>query len=411
MTTPFRAVCALIALVFVAACASAPLGRAGERPLTVLISIDGFRPDYLDRGVTPTLSKLAAEGVRGEMRPSFPSKTFPNHYALVTGLRPDRNGIVDNNMYDPAISPQEFTMSARPVNSDPRWWNQAEPIWVTAEKAGVRTATMFWPGSDVAIRGVLPSRWKLFDVKLPAEARVDQALAWLDGPWAKRPRLLTLYFDDVDTAGHEFGPDTPGLNAAAAKVDAAIGRLVAGLAARAIVANIVVVADHGMAALSPERRIFADDLVPIAEVKTVTMGPFMSLYPLPGHEAEVAKALLQPHAHMQCWRKGEIPARYHYGRNPRVPPLFCLAQTGWSITTHDAKPKKTEWGNHGFDPFDPTMAAVFIAHGPAFHRGARLESFDNVDVYPLLARLLGVVPRANDGTLAELAPALAPSAP
>ena len=115
------------------ACAAVgpPQLRGSAPPLTVLISIDGFRADYLDRGVTPVLSALAAGGVRADMRPSFPSKTFPNHYALVTGLRPDRNGIVDNNMYDVAITPQKFTMSAA-VASDPRWWNEAEPIWVIA---------------------------------------------------------------------------------------------------------------------------------------------------------------------------------------------------------------------------------------------------------------------------------------
>ena len=406
MKTPLRALPALIVLVLLAACATlTPRPSSGPPPLTVLISIDGFRPDYLDRGVTPNLSKIAAEGVRAAMRPSFPSKTFPNHYTLVTGLRPDRNGIVDNNMYDAAISPKEFTMSARPVNQDPRWWNEAEPIWVTAEKAGVRTATMFWPGSDVPIRGVLPSRWKLFDMKFPAEARVDQALAWLDEP--QRPRFLTLYFDDVDSAGHDFGPDAPELNAAAARVDAAIGRLEVGLKARGVVANLIVVADHGMAPLSLDRRMFADDFLTMADVKTVTMGAFMSLYPLPGHEADVAGALLKPHAHLQCWRKEDIPARYHYGRNPRVPPFFCLPETGWSVTTHDYRPRKPELGNHGFDPYSPEMEAVFLAEGPAFRRGVRLPTFDNVDVYPLLARLIGVAPQPNDGRLADVRPALA----
>jgi len=406
MKTCLRALTALFALVL-AACASMPAAPPVPRPLTVLISIDGFRADYLDRGVTPNLSRLAADGVRAAMRPSFPSKTFPNHYTLVTGLRPDRNGIVDNNMYDAAISPKEFTMSARAVNEDPRWWNEAEPIWVTAEKAGVRTATMFWPGSDIPIRGVLPSHWKLFDIKFPAEARVDQALAWLDGPAAERPRLLTVYFDDVDTAGHDFGPDSPQLNAAAAKVDAAIGKLETGLKARGIDANIIVVADHGMAPLSLDRQIYADDLFPMDDVKTVTMGAFMSLYPTPGREAEVAQALLKPHEHMQCWRKGQIPARYHYGHNPRVPPFFCLPTTGWSITTHSYKPKKPELGNHGFDPYSPEMAAIFIAQGPAFRHGAKLANFDNVDVYPLLTRLLGVTPQPNDGHLTDVAGAFA----
>jgi predicted AlkP superfamily pyrophosphatase or phosphodiesterase len=266
---------------------------------------------------------------------------------------------------------------------------------------------MFWPGSDTAIQGVRPGQWRLFDMSVTPTARTDQLLEWLDAPPARRARFATLYFDDVDTAGHHFGPDSPEVNAAAATVDAAIGRLGDGLKARGIVANLVIVADHGMAATSADRRIFYDDLLPKDAARTITMGAFLSLYPNPGHETEVANALLRPHERMQCWRKQDIPARYHYGANPRVPPFFCLPQTGWSVTTHDYRPRTPELGAHGFDPYSPEMRAVFIGAGPAFRRGATLPEFDNVDVYPLLARLIGVKPQPNDGNLADLAPALA----
>jgi predicted AlkP superfamily pyrophosphatase or phosphodiesterase len=408
MPSLLRALAALVASAVLASCASAPpKAPAAATAPTILISIDGFRPDYLDRGVTPNLAALAAEGVRGDMRPSFPSKTFPNHYTLVTGLRPDRNGIVDNNMQDAAIPGVTFKMSNAAAVADARWWNEGEPIWVTAEKAGLRTATEFWPGSEAAIHGVRPSRWTHFDEKVPSAARVDQVLAWLDLPAAERPVFLTLYFDAVDTAGHWYGPESAQVNAAAAEVDAAVGRLEAGLKARGLTANLVVVADHGMAPISPDRRIFADDLVAPADVKSLTLGAFWSLNPAPGRETAVERALLKPHAHMQCWRKGEIPARYHYGHNPRVPAIFCLPATGWEITTHDYKAKHPEGGDHGFDNFSPEMRAVFIAAGPAFRRHAALPTFDNVDVYPLLAHVLGVKPQPNDGRLADVAGALA----
>jgi predicted AlkP superfamily pyrophosphatase or phosphodiesterase len=161
-----------------------------------------------------------------------------------------------------------------------------------------------------------------------------------------------------------------------------------------------------MAATSPDRRIYADDLLDMNAVKTVTMGAFMSAYATPGRASVVEKALLKPHAHMQCWRKDQIPPRYHYGKNPRVPPYFCLPQVGWEITTHDYRPKKPQWGNHGYDPYSKEMAAVFVAEGPAFKRGVTLPSFDNVDVYPLLTKLLGVRPEPNDGKLANVAGAL-----
>ena len=393
-------------LVLLAACATAP-PRPVDRPLTILISIDGFRPDYLDRGVTPVLSGLAADGARAAMRPSFPSKTFPNHYTLVTGLRPDRNGIVENNMEDPAIPGVTFKMSNAEAVRDARWWNQGEPIWVAAERAGIVSATMFWPGSEAPIRGVRPRLWRPFDQSVPPDARVDQVLAWLDLPAADRPRLATLYFDDVDTAGHGFGPDSAEVNAAAARVDAALGRLQAGLKARGLPANLVVVADHGMAPMTAEREVFMDDVLPKAAYRSLTGGAFMTIYPAKGHEAEVERALLAPHARFECWRKADIPARFHYGKNPRVAPYFCLPQTGWRLTTRDYKPSRPERGAHGFDPYSPEMAAVFVASGPDIRRGVVLPAFDNVSVYPLLARLVGVRPAPNDGKIRDVEAALA----
>lgn len=391
-----------------AACAHAPTPQAA-RAVTILVSIDGFRADYPDRGITPNLSRLAEEGARGAMRPSFPSKTFPNHYTLVTGLRPDRHGIIDNNMEDPRIPGVVFRLSDKKVVADPRWWADATPLWVTAERAGVRTATMFWPGSDVEIQGTWPTDWLPFDQSMPTVARVDQVLEWMDKPSAERPELVTLYFDEVDTIGHHEGPDSPALNAAVARVDAAIGRLVEGLAGRGIAANLVITADHGMAPVSKDRVIYLDDLLPSDAGRTLGLGAFMTYVPAKGREPEVEAALLKAHPHMQCWRKGEIPARYHYGRHRRVPPIFCLPQTGWEISTKAwIAAKGLKGGNHGFDPYSPEMRAVFIAHGPAFRPGVRVADFDNVDVYPLLARLIGVRPLSNDGDLDEIGPALAP---
>lgn len=381
---------------------------ASARPLTVLISIDGFRADYLGRGVTPTMSAMAARGASGAMRPSFPSKTFPNHYAIITGLRPDRNGIVENNMEDPAIPGVSFRMSNHEAVTDRRWWDQGEPLWVTAEKAGVRSATMFWPGSEADVRGVRPSLWLPFNQSLSAESRVDQVLAWADLTPDQRPQFITLYFDDVDTMGHTYGPDSAEVNAAATRVDSAIGRLESGLKSRGLETNFVIVADHGMAAISEDRQLFIEDLIPAGTFRTLGAGAFMTLVPLPGQEALLDRTLVRRHAHMTCWRRGQFPARFHYGRNPRVAPIFCLPDTGWTIYSRARKPGNWEKGTHGFDPYAPEMAAVFVASGPAFRAGVRLRTFDNVDVYPLIARLAGIVAQPSDGSLAPLRPALKP---
>ncbi|MFN3515425.1 MAG: ectonucleotide pyrophosphatase/phosphodiesterase [Phenylobacterium sp.] len=398
----------VFAVLLLAGCAHAPEPPPGVRTPVILISIDGFHPDYLQRGRTPELARLAEEGAFGAMRPSFPSKTFPNHYTLVTGLRPDRHGIVDNTMEDPTIPGVTFRLSNRDAVTDPRWWNDATPIWVSAERAGVRSATMFWPGSEAAIQGVRPSRWMVFDQSMPADRRTDQVLAWLDLPKEERPAFLTLYFDEVDTAGHVGGPNSAQLDEALERTDAALGRLVAGLKARGIAADLVIVSDHGMAEVSAERVIYVDDLLPPAAGRTLGLGAFMTYYPAPGREAEVEAALIRPHERMQCWRKSEIPAHHHYGTHRRVAPIFCLPQTGWEITT---RARIAGWGlsggNHGFDPQSPEMRALFIGHGPSFRAGARVAEFDNVDVYPLLARLLGVRPEPHDGDLDELRAAFA----
>jgi predicted AlkP superfamily pyrophosphatase or phosphodiesterase len=393
--------------------APAPLAAVETRvPIVLLVSIDGFRSDYLDRGVTPILSRLAAEGVRGPMRPSFPTKTYPNHWTLVTGLRPDRHGVVANRMEDPARPGETFTMDS----DDPFWWSAARPVWLDAERAGIRTAPLFWPGSNVAIGGYKdkpgdwethggerPSDWQQFNQAIPQANRVDAVIDLLRRPAATRPKLLTLYFDTVDSAGHDFGPDDPRTLAAVAEVDRLIGTLVGGLAALGQPANLVIVADHGMGATSSTRTIALDAIAPPEQYRAIETGPFATLVPQPGFEARLDKALLAPHAHMQCWRKAEIPARLHYGRNPRVAPYLCLAEKGWLIAE---KPPASPaaGGNHGWDNQDPAMLALFVAHGPGFARGKTLPAFDNVDVYPLLRRLLGLPPASDvDGSEAVFA--------
>ena len=389
--------------------------RPGTRaPVTILVSIDGFRPDYLHRGNSPRLDALAAGGASAAMRPSFPTKTFPNHWTIVTGVRPDRHGITANRMEDPADPHHVFTQAS----TDPFWWNAVPPIWVDAERAGIRTASLFWPGDDVAwggrqqaewpeatIGGIRPQDWQQYDKAVTDLQRVNTILDWLRRPATIRPHFLTLYFDEVDSAGHDFGPADPRTGAVVAQVDRAIGMLVDELRTLGQPANLIIVADHGMAETRPDQVIPLDRIAAQADFRTVETGPFATLAPAPGRHAALAAALLRPHPHMQCWRKADLPARFHYGSNPRIPPFFCLAETGWTIVA--ALPDDNHnRGEHGYDNAAPEMAALFIAYGPAFRRNVRLAPFDNVDVYPLLARLIGVAPHPNDGNPATLAPIL-----
>jgi predicted AlkP superfamily pyrophosphatase or phosphodiesterase len=424
-------VLASVCLAFaLAACATTettqpptPPPSLSARHAVILVSIDGFRPDYMNRGITPALSELAHEGVSAAaMRPSFPSVTFPNHYTLVTGLRPDHNGMVNNYMEDPQIGTKPFTLSDKDVASDPRWWNGGEPLWVTAENSHVRTATMFWPGSEVEIRGRRPSDWAPYDKKVTYDQRVDKVIEWLGRRDETRPGFVTLYFEDVDSQGHAHGPDSAEVNTAIGNADAAIARLLAGL--RRLGAeeetDLVIVSDHGMASLSPERTIDFDPyLSSPSDHVAWQSGAFVALDPAGG--ARQARKLLAHHDHFTCWRKGAMPARFQFGANARIPAVFCLADVGWVFFSSAREAAKANdpakkgggeayrpgtGGTHGYDPDAPEMAAFFVAHGPSFASGVTVPAFDNVDVYPMLARLLRVAPQPNDGNAATLNPIL-----
>ena len=313
----------------------APIG-AGDVPPLVIVGIDGFRPDYLDRADVPVLRGLAERGVRGAgLIPPFPSKTFPSFTTIATGLWPAHHGIVGNTMDDPAIG-RRFTLADLDGRSDPRWW-LGEPIWAAAERQGRRASGMFWPGDDVAIGGRRPSDWLRFDDAYPHEARVDRVLEWFARPSAERPALAMLYFSLVDAASHDDGPHAPQALAAAAAADRLVGRLVTGLERRGLGGgvNLVVVSDHGMAETRLDRVVVLDDLIDPAAVDVLETGPMLRVArrarvgPLgtrdPRHAARCASAALD-----LCRRRapGRVPRR-------RVPAAAarCSAwptKGGWS---------------------------------------------------------------------------------
>jgi predicted AlkP superfamily pyrophosphatase or phosphodiesterase len=422
MPMSLRFLSALVACLL-ASCATSPSSGPDSNPAratrpaathppdsVLLVSLDGFRADYLDLGITPNLSRIARQGVRARwMTPSYPTLTFPNHYSMVTGLVPDHHGIVHNTMRDAAIG--GFKLADRKAVGDGRWWG-GEPIWVSAEKAGLPSATLYWPGSEAEISGVRPTRWSQYREghTRPLDARVDTVLGWLSEPEATRPRIATLYFETVDHDSHADGPDSPQAHAAVRAVDAAIGRLLDGLVARGIAehVNLVVVSDHGMATVPRSQLMAVEDVVAKEEATVVTIGQVITIAPNPGHEARVERKLLGKHDGYDCWRKGELPARWRYGSHPRIPPIVCQMHEGWDMLPRETIAKRTAMtrGSHGYDPALPSMRALFVASGPAFRRGVTLQPFANVDVYPLLARLLGIRPAPHDGDIAPLLPAL-----
>ena len=393
---------ALLAVSLLACRTAQPLPP--ERAILVLISIDGFRWDYIDRFKPPTLMRLAVSGVQADgLIPQFPSKTFPNHYTIVTGLTLAHHGIISNNIRDKDI-PGSFSLSNRDVQKDPRWWG-GEPIWNTAERQGRKAAAMFWPGSEAVIGGRQASYWMPFDDDMPNGDRVARVLGWLQLPEGQRPSFLTLYFSDVDSAGHDSGPDSDQTRNAVLHVDKQVGHLVSGVKAAGLDDRVhyVIVSDHGMAALSPDRIILLDDYIDVATADVVDWAPLLALNPKDGDVDRTYAALKDKHPALAVYRSNDIPARYGLAGHPRLPAIVGIAKEGWNIVSKGdvdrwSQPDRhAPGGTHGYDATATSMQGLFIATGPRIRRGVKVKPFENIHVYEFMCAVLGLQPAKNDG--------------
>lgn len=405
-------ICFFVAVI----CAFGLITHAQDRirdlkPTVILISLDGFRYDYLDKYKPPTLNRLARAGVRAKwMVPSFPTKTFPNHYTIATGLYPEHHGIVENNVYDFG---EIFRIDDRSRVQESRWW-LGEPIWVTAEKQNQIAASYFFVGSEAKVAGELPTFWRTYNGRVPPEMRVDQVLGWLDLPANKRPTMITMYFSDTDDAGHEFGPDAEETRYAVLNTDRYVRQLVDGLTVRGISdrVNIVIVSDHGMAARDQRDAVVLDDYFDTTD-KTLadpilTTGEIWQIFPKPGKEDVIFEGVKNI-KHATCWKRAQIPARLHYSDSDRIAPIVCSSDEGWSMTSRarfETAKKSDDFdkirGAHGYDNKYESMRATFIARGPAFKSGYLAEPFENIHVYEMLCKILGLKPAKNDGRLAKV---------
>ena len=375
--------------------------RPAEAPLTILVSIDGWRWDYDTKAPSPHMRALIARGVRAEaLIPGYPSKTVPGHYSMATGLFPGHHGMIANVIRDPATG-RIFRRTDREAVSDPMWWG-GEPIWNTVQRQGLTAATMFWPGSEAKVGGMQPRYWRVYDETVPAAARVDQVLSWLDLPAAQRPSLVTLYFDQVDRMGHWYGPDSTQVRDEIVRTDAQIGRLVEGLGARSLIgrANIVVVSDHGMAPTAQRQTIFVDDYVALADIEIADINPTLGVIPRPGRDEAVYRALSTAHPRLSMYRADQTPEWWHFRNQPRVPPITGVADEGWVVMRRadfaNYWRRSPTGGQHGYDPRTPSMGGLFVAAGPAFKAGVTVPAMENVNVYRIVALALGVEPRDTD---------------
>lgn len=371
----------------------------------VLVSLDGFRYDYAAKFGAPNLERLAAEGASAPdgMIPSFPSVTFPNHYTIVTGLYPEHHGIVENNFYDPARKQSYASRNADTVR-DGSWYGGV-PLWSLAEKQGMRTACFFWPGSEAEIAGERPSYYLHYDNSVPDERRIDQVIAWLELPAAERPHFITLYYYEPDHTGHQDGPESSQTGDAVHHVDSLMGKLMADLKTLHLPVDLIVLADHGMATVEGD-WIDLDHYADLS--KFVTVGSL--LYAPNEAAAERAyKQLRGASDKFVVYRWRDVPAYLHFNRNARIGDPVVIPTGPYLIRAHAPdKPGATPTGGvqappkgeHGYDPSKmKSMRAIFYAAGPDIRVGYAVKPFANVDVYPLIARILGLHVGRIDGTL------------
>jgi predicted AlkP superfamily pyrophosphatase or phosphodiesterase len=382
-----------------------------QKHYVVLVSLDGFRYDYAKKYGATHLLSLAKQGasVPEGMIPSYPSLTFPNHYTLVTGLYPEHHGIVANNFYDEQRK-ERYASNDPKTSSDGSWYG-GTPLWVLAEQQGMRSACFFWPGSEAAIQNIHPTYYLHFDDKFPDNQRIDQVLAWLKLPEDKRPHFITLYYSNVDHAGHEYGPGSPQVAEAVKHVDSLVGQLHKSLDALHLPIDLIVVSDHGMAH-EEGPWINLDQYTDFTNFTTVGS----LLYGK--SEADVERSyqkLKAADSNFMVYRRAHMPSWLHYNSNPRAGDPIIVPKGPYAIRAHGPPAGEEDhaptMGVHGYDPREmPEMKAIFFAVGPDIRPGVALKPFENVNVYPFIAKILQLQAPPTDGSLNILSSALTDAA-
>jgi len=393
---------------------------AGEKNhCVVVLSMDGFRWDYPGLYHTPNLDRLAKAGCKAEsLKPSYPTKTFPNHYAIATGLYPDHNGIVQNSFYDPKLD-RVFRMGDRKAVEDSIFW-EGEAIWETAEKQGVRSASYYWVGTE-SNEHYRPGIRKAYEDKFPFQQQIDTVFHWLSLPSDERPELIMFYFDEPDKTSHDYGPISKETGEIVKRLDKLVGALINGLKEiekkNSLNIDLIILSDHGMGYVPEGQQIFLEDIIDLKKIKRINGGsPVINLEPDSAFLEEVYSQIRST-PHLKIWKRVELPARYHYGTHVRIPQLIVEADSSYGLeirrknqgsrlkaqgTSKDQGSSiKGQYGlgTHGYDPDNRDMHGIFYAKGPSFKKGFEQTSFENVNIYELLAKLLEISPAKTDGKL------------
>ncbi|MBT3253452.1 MAG: alkaline phosphatase family protein [Candidatus Marinimicrobia bacterium] len=401
----------LLIIIVSNGCSSNPyVKKIPKEQYVVMLSLDGCRWDYPQMANMPNLESIARDGVKLEsLQPSFPSKTFPNHYSIATGLYPDNHGIVQNTFYDPDMD-AHYKLRDREAVENGAFYG-GEPIWVTAEKQGLKTASFYWVGSEAPVDGTYPSRWKKYDHHFPYEARVDSVITWLSLPKKERPRLITWYYPEPDEVAHMNSPESEKTKIKLEYLDSLVGDFRQKLSQLPIAdqINIIVTADHGMTRISGDKWIYFEDYIQPTWLDT-SLGstPVWMFDAKEGFEDSVYQNLNRAE-HLNVWKKDSIPDTLHYGKNSRVMDIVVTPDLHWSIGWGAKRyPTSMIGGAHGYDPRLKDMHAIFYASGPAFKHGYVHPTVENVNIYPLIAKILNLNPAKTDGKLENVSRMLKP---
>ncbi|HJD92580.1 ectonucleotide pyrophosphatase/phosphodiesterase [Bacteroides coprosuis] len=367
---------------------------SSERIYTVLVSLDGFRWDYTELYQTPFLDKMAQRGVSAVMLPSYPASTFPNHYTIATGLTPNRNGLINNTFWDSEFN-QTYSMGDKSTRYDPKFY-LGEPIWVTAQQQGIKTASIYWVGSDVKIKGTYPDFYLKWDntPRLNFEQRIDKAIELLSKSEAERPQLIMLYMEEPDGKGHHFGPKSTEVEDEVRKLDKLMGYLMNRIATLPYSSriNLIVTSDHGMTDISNDRFIDMNEYLKPEWCEVVSGRTPTSIFTKPEFRETVYQSLKKaPHIHV--WKKEDIPSELAYGSSHRIGDIVVAPELGWQFSNQPRNQK----GAHGYFPSDKDMQVMFRAYGPSFKENYIHTDFVNTDIYVLLCNILNIKPANTEG--------------
>ncbi len=383
-------------------CTEQPSERVDTKVL--LISVDGFMNAYLDRNDTPNFDRFISEGVKAEkMIPIFPTKTFPNHFSLVTGLFVENHGIISNSFPDENLE-GHFSYGPQDSENDERWW-QGEPIWIAVENQGKTSATMFWPGSEASFDGVRPTRWKDYDGSFENSARIDTVMSWLDPAGDVNADFATLYFSHVDSEGHSHGPNSVEVDRAVVNADSLLGYLMEQVEAKGLTNNldILITSDHGMAELSEDKVIFLDEIIDLDDVEVIDWSPVALLQPIEGKKEDVYNSLKENEENFRVYYRDDLPSEYGFSSHPRIPEIIMMADVPYSITSRSFfESRGLIAGTHGYDHLAPEMATSFFAKGPSIMEGETIAPFQSIHIYELMTEMLQINPSPNDGSLDSL---------